>query len=255
MKRLLLVTAVAASLTTAAHATTYDVSSNITGVQLYLGTTDIFSYNPGYGPPSYITGFKLGGTATDANDDGIIDSASLTLTGEAGFTASQPLKLIFNLGSGNFVAGSGTTFSSGTVQLDVYADVNPDDESGYPDFQWVPLSTTDASTTNLPFLAGQPGQLTTRDVYGNILTQPNTTAGLQLAPGTHALPGLWDGQIGSEGVNSSLTVMNLLGSYAGIFMEGTITLAPQAVPVPASVWLFGSALAGLVGAGRKRRAA
>ena len=34
----------------------------------------------------------------------------------------------------------------------------------------------------------------------------------------------------------------------------TLELAPTALPVPAAAWLFGSAMAGLVGMGRKRSA-
>lgn len=35
---------------------------------------------------------------------------------------------------------------------------------------------------------------------------------------------------------------------------GTFNLAPSSVPVPAAVWLFGSAIAGLVGVGRRKAA-
>ncbi len=35
---------------------------------------------------------------------------------------------------------------------------------------------------------------------------------------------------------------------------GTFNLAPSAVPLPAAVWLFGSAIAGLVGVGRRKAA-
>ena len=45
------------------------------------------------------------------------------------------------------------------------------------------------------------------------------------------------------------------GNTSHIFYGGGGTLTPSAVPVPAAAWLFGSALVGLAGVGRKRRAA
>lgn len=238
MKKLLLATAIAASAATGAHAaTTYDVSSNITGMQLWLGQTELLTAEPG----GYFTGVQFSGTATSSNDNGIIDSANISMTGVTGFTAAGlPIKLTFNIGNGNYTPGSGTTFSSGTIQVDAYSDVNYG-TGNPPDYQWAPFSTIDASTTNLPFLAGQVGHLGT-----------NSTAGLLLAPGTHALPGLWDGQIPGVGINNAVSSLTLLSNTSGMFLDGTITLTPQ-VPVPAAAWLFGSAMVGLVGVGRKRK--
>ncbi|MBP8301501.1 MAG: VPLPA-CTERM sorting domain-containing protein [Planctomycetes bacterium] len=46
------------------------------------------------------------------------------------------------------------------------------------------------------------------------------------------------------------------GSYTTECVVGSLpTLAPSAVPIPAAVWLFGSGLIGLVGVGRRRKAA
>lgn len=247
MKKLLLATAIAASAATGAHAaTTYDVSSNVTGLQLWLGNLELLTSGD---PAGYFTGVQFGGTAYDANDDGIIDSSNVTMVGEAGFTAGPQIKLTFNLGSGNYVHPVGTTFTSGTVVVDTYVNVNYG-ISETPDFQWVNFSTVDASTTNLPFLVGQPGHLA-----GGDPAYPNTTAGLLLAPGTNALPGLWDGQIPGAGINSAVSSLTLLGNTAGMFLDGTITLTAQApaVPVPAAAWLFGSAMVGLAGVGRKRK--
>jgi len=216
MKKLLLATAIAASVATGAHAaTTYDVSSNITGLQLWLGNVSLLD-----GPPAgYFTGVQLGGTAYDSNDDGIIDSSALTLNGEVGFSAGGlPIKLTFNIGSGNFVNGSGTTFSSGTIKVDNYINVNYGVEGAQPDFEWVPFSAPiDASTTNLPFLANQAGHLIDPDTQQPI----NTTAGLLIAPGTHALPGLWDGQITGVGINNAVSALTLLGTTAGFFLDGS----------------------------------
>ena len=47
----------------------------------------------------------------------------------------------------------------------------------------------------------------------------------------------------------------LEGESASVDLLGRITSTPSAVPVPAAVWLFGSALLGLVGFGRRKKTA
>jgi hypothetical protein len=50
-------------------------------------------------------------------------------------------------------------------------------------------------------------------------------------------------------------VLELRGAVSGTFgggYAGTLSVAPSTVPVPASAWLMGSALLGLVGVSRKR---
>jgi hypothetical protein len=230
MKKLLLATAIAASVATGANAaTTYNVTSNITNIQLWLPSpsTELMTSEPG----GSFTGLQFGGQAFDANDDGIIDSSSLTMTGVVNFTAATlPIRLTFDINNGTYSA-NGTTFTGGTIQVDAYTT-----EAG-----WQAFSTIDASATNLPFLAGQAGHLGT-----------NSTAGLLLAPGTTALPGLWDGQQPSGvGIDNAVSALTLLGNTSGMYLDGTITLTP--VPVPAAAWLFGSAMLGLAGVSRKRK--
>lgn len=79
--------------------------------------------------------------------------------------------------------------------------------------------------------------------YQNFLTLTNVSESLNgsgelLLSGDLQLTGLWASLLSA---NTSAVV-------------GHINLAPSAVPVPAAVWLFGSALAGLVGLGRKKSA-
>lgn len=219
---------------TGAHAATYNVSSNITAVGLYLADSDLMTAEA----PGYISGFGFGGTATDADNNGSIDSAALTLTGEQGFTANGlQIRLTYNLSNGNYAAGSGVTFTGGTIQIDVNT----------PTYGYVPYSTIDASVTNLPFLANQPG-------HWSAQYPSQTTAGLLLAPGTTNLPGLWDQVANSATFNNGVSALTLLGQTSGMFLQGTMTLAAPEVPVPAAAWLFGSGLIGLAGAARKRKA-
>lgn len=63
--------------------------------------------------------------------------------------------------------------------------------------------------------------------------------GALLLSGNLQLTGLWASLLGA---NTSAVV-------------GTINLTPSAVPVPAAAWLFGSALAGLLGLSRRKSAA
>lgn len=237
MKKLLIATAVAASLATGAQAaTSYNVTSNITGLGLWaFGNTDLLTAEA----PGYFTGLAFGGTATDTDDNGSIDTSAVTLVGEVGFTAAGlPIRLTFNLSNGGYTPGSGVTFAGGTVQVDIAT------TNGY-----LPYSTIDASTTNLPFLAGQPGHWS--DLY-----PAQTTAGLLLAPGVSALPGLWDGVAESATFNNAAAALTLLGTSSGMYLDGTVTLtATPEVPVPAAAWLFGSAMLGLAGVSRKRKAA
>jgi hypothetical protein len=75
----------------------------------------------------------------------------------------------------------------------------------------------------------------------NFLTLANVVESLNgngelLLTGDLKWTGLWASLVGA---NTSAVV-------------GSFSLAPTAVPVPAAVWLFGSALAGLLGLGRKK---
>lgn len=237
MKKLLIATAVAASMISGANAATnYLVSSNITGVGLYLNDIDMTQPEYEGGPAGYFTNFGFGGTAVDTNDDGIVDSSNLTLTGLVGINANGlNIRLTFDLNNGGYVAGSGTTFTGGTILIDIAT------TEGFVNY-----STIDASTTNLPFLANAPGHMA--GAYPG-----QTTAGLLLAPGTTALPGLWDLIPESATFNNAVSALALLGQNSGMNLQGDITL--EEVPVPGAAWLFGSAVVGLAGASRKRKAA
>jgi hypothetical protein len=240
VKKILLCAAIATSLSpTVSAATNAVVSSNVTGLQLWLSTTEMLTYENG----GYFTDFKFGGTATDLDEDGFIDAANLTLTGVVGFQANGfPVRLTYDLGSGRYILGAGVTFDSGTVQIDVYS-------TG----EWSPYNSIDATLSNQPFLAAQPGHLLYSG-YG----YDQTTAGI--VSGT--LPGLWNGQIGGAGFNGAVHTTYLLGFMAGMFIEGTLSatvldgsrlyFSPAEVPVPGGAWLFGSALVGLAGWRRRR---
>lgn len=235
MKKSLLATVIGAALATTlptdASAATYQATSNITNIQLWLGQIEMMTDEA----PGYFNNLQIGGAATDDDEDGYIDRANLTFTGLIGFTINAlPVQLVFNLSSGNYTPGSGITFSSGYIQPETLT------TSG-----WVPYGVLDASVTNIGFLANQPGYLVSA-------FPDRTTAGIT----RNALPGLWDGEIGGAGFNRAASVLTIWGQTIAFYLEGDIEagalLGPPEVPIPGAVWLFGSALTGLAGLRRRR---
>lgn len=76
---------------------------------------------------------------------------------------------------------------------------------------------------------------------------------------------VWDVSIDPSGVidlvstdpdgDGMLGVPMLDGPFEGFNWSYNLTLTPQAVPVPAAVWLFGSGLLGLIAIGKRKKAA
>jgi hypothetical protein len=220
-------------------ATVNHVYSDITNIQLWRGQSNLMAEEA----PGYFTDLQFGGTATDVNDDGLIDNADIMFTGLIGFTTnSLPIQLTFNLSNGSYAQGSGITFSGGYIQIEVQTTEG-----------WIPYSAIDASITNIGFLANQPGALA--DAFPG-----QTTAGII----RNALPGSWDGEIGSAGFNRAAGSFTLLAQSLTFYMQGEIgtgfpdegvsgmLFGPPEVPVPGAAWLFGSALVGLAGVRRRR---
>lgn len=233
MKKLLLACAAVAACSGAANAATYTVSSNITGLQLWAWQIELLTYEPG----GYYSNVQFSGTATDADDDGVIDSSQLFMSGQLGFVANGlPVRHTFALSEGHYAAGQGTVFESGVIVNETFQG-----EDG-----WAVYGSLDAYIEPVRMLVGEPGHY-----VGNPGAGAQTIAGLLLAPGTTALPGLWDGIVGSAGYNNATAAYWMIGADLGLFLQGTVTLTP--VPVPAGIWLFASGLVGLVGMSRKQR--
>lgn len=221
MTKMALAAAVAAGVSAGAHAV--PVSGTVTALQMTLGTVDILA-----DPNSTFNPLTIGGDTV----------TGMTMSGYmVAYTAGTYVGITWDLTNGmrQGVNGSGgTIFEGGTIEITTSTDgVN-----------FVAFDTVDASQTNLPFLAG---------VDGHIAPMPTqTTAGFIVDDnGYGTLPGLWDLAFFGVGFNNAAGKLSLFGNASGIFMEGSI--AP--VPVPAAAWLFGSALVGLAGVGRRRKAA
>ena len=241
MKKLAIAAAVAAAaLSLQSNAAQYNVSSNITGTQLFLSFQDAMTgANASFD-------LAIGGTM-DIDLDGMggytVNSSNLTYTGNQVFNAGPNVRLTYDLGSGSYQNGVGVTFTSGSIVIE------NDTGAG-----WEYYNTVDVAVNNIKFTNDGNGHLGAG--AGN-----QGRAGLILENGTLngdgsidiALPGLWDGQFFGVGFNSAASAVTLFGNSAGVWLEGTVNAS--AVPVPAAAWLFGSALMGLAGVARRRKAA
>lgn len=233
MKKLVLAAAIAATVSVGAQATTYTISSTVTGSQLFLGAFDDEISNS----------IVFGGTVNIDTLGGIGDAwtvaadqtgAAATLTGSQGVATGSVVNT-YNL-TGSSSAG-GIVFDSGIIDVQAIG---------------TPYYTVDASVNNLHF-----------DNTGTYYGYP--TGGIDMSGGTVngdgtitiAFNGLWDGNIGLfDEVTAGLTgsgAVDVLYEPALIFLEGNLTLtAVSEVPVPAAAWLFGSALLGLAGIKRRK---
>lgn len=239
MKKQILMAVAAAALAGGGNAaTTYDITSNITGAQLWVAGYDLLAEDP----YSYFSGLRFFGTAVDVDDDGAIDSAQVSMAGVIEFRVNDyRARQTFHLHDGRYDAGLGTTFESGGI---VY-EYEYSEENGGP-VEWIEYSSYQADMDWFEMQRGLPGH----NVQHNAPVS-QTTAGLLLAPGTTALPGLWNGIVGGAGYDSGLATYVMFGANMGLFLQGSVTLT--AVPVPAAIWLFGSALIGLGGIRRRQR--
>lgn len=245
MKKLAIAAAVAAAaISLQSNAALYNVSSNVTGNQLFIGGNQDALLSAG-GSWS----LAIGGTI-DITLDGLggytVNSSNLTYQGVQTFTAGPLVRLTYDLSQtsdpSNYVNGVGTTFNAGTILIETKTPSDTD---------FVPYATVDASATPLAFTASPDGGHAGQARAG-LLLENGAIAGDGSI--TVALPGLWSpASFFNPTVENSISGVTLFGNSAGVWAAGDITLT--AVPVPAAAWLFGSALMGLAGVARRRKAA
>ena len=221
------------------------VSSNITGMQLWMGGIDVMTYEmPGF------YDLHFAGTATDVDYDSYIDSANLQLNGEVRFRVNNLwVRLDFDFNSGSYTPGSGIEFHGGGLGIDILTSQG-----------WSPYGVIEADELGMDFLANKTGHWTNMGWY-----EEQKTAGIV----RDVLPGFWNGIPNGTGFNREVTAFVLLGQWAGLNLTGELStrylvnletgemgnlhFGPPEVPVPATAWLFGSGLAALAVAGRRRR--
>lgn len=214
----------------------FNVTSDITNAQVWIGSTEHVVGNP-YG----FSGPGFGGTVRDGNLDGdfldAVDTMNLTFTGVLSFSAGgTDVRMTYNLADAvNSI--NGVEFTSGSVFVEALLDGDTE-YTAYDD-------TAAPFELGNYFLGNQDGHLPSCEAEFNFCT-----AGIQLATGTNALPGFWNGVITSDTRNSAVGTAVIFGNTAGIYLEGSLSVTP--VPAPAAFWLFGSALLGFVGLKRRR---
>jgi hypothetical protein len=228
MKKLLLATAVLAA-TSATQAATFDVSGTFTTNG--LSTANNLQITLG-GPNVLDPGASITFSGQVENDGTTITGGTITATGTQTLAPTGiPITIDMNL-SGT-ATSSGVLFTSGTICVTAATAC----DSGL----------IDASVDNISFLDGVTwgyGSGTGLALGDGTETSDYTVAqaGTILATG---------GPFGGGSAGGAV----LLGNAAGIYLAGDLTFTEAAVvPVPAAAWLFGSALVGLAGIGRKRNA-
>ena len=161
--------------------------------------------------------------------------------------------------------GSTMAFSSGIVITGIATGTGAGSGTGTFDDAGT-LTISSDTFTNIPAFAAT-ATVTSSTTYNGTITGTTFTSDGTTAADTIACTGaaLICGQLGTlptTGVAGTSTVfavdINTGGGWTDVTVNGpvnlntTSTLSP--VPVPAAAWLFGSALLGLAGVSRKRKA-
>ena len=250
------------------------------GTRLAWGGTLFFGVATSLLAPSPASAALVSGTATITIDNTAFSAASANAG--IGFPNGWPVRRFWdstnNTTGINLDTAGGTTFepagSAGPMVLPVNTNTST---IGYPSAgargRTVQATTMDASDTS----SGQIG------LSGAWLLSSPPAYSAYLSPYDFSLVktgGTWDIRTydTSYGYNNFLELANVSeslngngelllsgdlkwasGAWAAMVggantstLVGTFSLAPSAVPVPAAVWLFGSAMAGLFGIARRR---
>ncbi|OQW72258.1 MAG: hypothetical protein BVN35_14400 [Proteobacteria bacterium ST_bin11] len=200
------------------------VAAGLTGsaaTQAYLASSPGFaSWSPFY----------------DANDE------ILAAGGAANLPGNRDKWGVFK-SDGNFTMGNNNGLVSGVTFIDAVADA----ASG---------AYSDGVVDNSVSWSGLLGPGTYTMTIGGASLAELTSLFTQVQLGTPAAASVDCTSFGAPGCNGTQWPGGAAvpGSYANLRLARNmdITLNVQAVPVPGAVWLFGSALAGLVGFGRRK---
>jgi|SRR5690625_53541 len=242
MKKLMIAAAVAGTaVAVQAQAAQWEiVESNIVRSELSLPFMGEGVGNNGFLPKASGFADTLAFESTDlditvSGDSYTINGGTISLVGDTSIVAiGAEVFLSFNA-SGDALA-NGIILNNGTIMVD--ADTLPQPE---PLDLSNPVNTVDMTSDGVLWgvqYAGIP--------LSSGVVNPDGSITITFA----GIPALAD-----PGLDMASAGGTLLGMDAAIFFEGSITLASdlQEIPLPGAAWLFGSALAGL-GAARRRKA-
>jgi hypothetical protein len=226
MKKLLLASAVLAA-TSAAQATTFDVSGSFIASSPLADSALMMSIG---GPNIIDDGSFVTLSGEVINDGANITGGTIHLVGTQTMNPTGT-DITLTMDMYGTASNDGVLFTSGNICVTAVTECDTGD--------------IDVSVDNIDFQDGL--------AWGY-----NSGVGLQLGDGTEdasytvAQPGNM-AQTGGPGGGAAVGGAVLLGNAAGIFFNGDIVFTRVAiVPVPAAAWLFGSALVGLVGLGRRK---
>lgn len=236
MKKLLLAATVASAVAVAAQANAaqYTISSNITDVGINLAV-DAGNYLPHVVGVDDTLAFSGDIDVTVTGGSYSINSGDISLDGVTSLNAEGADVILTFINASGAAANNGVTLNSGELDISAY---------GAP-FQTIELSTNPLNMTDTGVFQGVDY---TGLPLGAGVVNPDGSITITLL----GLPAVPEG----AALAAAVTATNLFTFDAAIFLGGTITLTPVAeIPIPAAAWLFGSALMGLAGVARKRKAA
>lgn len=236
MKKLLLAATVASAVavTAQANAAQYTISSDITDVGITLAA-DPGNYLPKATGQSDSLVFSGDVDVTVTGGSYTINSGDISLNGITSLNAVGADVILTFIDATGAAGNNGTVMDSGLLDITAY---------GAP-FETIDLSTNPLNMTDT---GSYQGVDYTGLPLGAGVVNPDGSITIQLL----GLPPTPDGAALADAVVGA----NLFTFDAAIFLGGTITLTPVAeIPIPAAAWLFGSALMGLAGVARKRKAA
>ena len=236
MKKLLLAATVASAVAVVAQANAaqYTISSDITDVGINL-TVDPGNYLPKATGQTDSLEFSGDVDVTVTGSSYTINSGDIVLDGVTSLQAVGADVILTFIDAAGAATNNGTTLNSGVLDITAYGD-----NFDTIDLATTPLNMTDSGTYQGVNYTGLP--------LGSGVVNPDGSITIALLglPATPEGAALADAVVGAQ----------LFGFDAAIFLGGTITLTPVAeIPIPAAAWLFGSALMGLAGVARKRKAA
>jgi hypothetical protein len=228
-------------------------------------------------------GWVCNGACGTLSSDGVVSASPL---GSSAYGYVTTYNSSSNNGLNLGVETNGTILTSTAFNanagdsLDFYFNFITSDGAGYADYAWAKLLNSDGSDNALLFTARTktsgniiPGQ----DMPTPNATVPNTAI-ISGAPAWSALGGssgtCYSGGCGYTGwvlssfeialsgeyklefgvVNWSDTSYDTGMAFDGVTVAGKDISVPNAVPVPAAAWLFGSGLLGFAGSRRKKYA-
>ncbi len=213
--------------------------SGTTQAALFQGTSDGSFVNP-TGPSGMVTT----GVGTNAFTWGTGISSPPSSLGFTGASFDEDENTPFAFGTLDFFNGT-ISIPTRADTVDLSVSLNFTSPTGFVESFLFDLGLTTTPNTSDP------------DASADVVNFDNTVPSNFFSyDGTdYTLEFLGFGTLVGGGFTLQDSFLVREGESASVELLGRITSTPSAVPVPAAVWLFGTALIGLLGFGKRRKAA